>query len=203
MLVTLARARLEPVLAEITDDTLLTERINSAQLQIEGYCRRKFESEERTDIIYVESANHEAHRSIFLPTFPVTEVSSIEIVNRDWTSEVYTLTGTGVAPDGFYLRQDTGELIAIDYIYFNEVHVTYTAGFTTVPEDVQEACLKLLILMTSDGTLDAEYGNVSMEAEMMGKYSYKVGKVEGAADSLEILPPSVRALLAKYKVIVI
>ena len=202
MLVTLERARLEPALAEITDDALLTERITSAQLQIEGWCHRKFELQEHTDVIYTDG---EARRSIFLPQFPVTEVREIEIVNRDYTSTVYSLEDSAIVPDGFYLRQDTGELIAINKIYFNEVRVTYTAGFDPVPADVQEACLKLLILTTYDGSIDAEYGNVSMMAESIADYSYKAGLIDnsGGDGPVELIPLSVRSLIYKYKVILV
>ncbi len=71
----------------------------------------------------------------------------------------------------------------------NNFRVQYTAGYATVPEDVQEACAELV------ATWFAQLGkNLNLHSEQLaGSYSYSVADLQGQ------LPDRVRALLHPYR----
>ena len=49
------------------------------------------------------------------------------------------------------------------------IRVDYTAGFATVPDDIQQACAELI-----KNVYDAASRDQSLESERIGNYAYKV-----------------------------
>ena len=117
------------------DDEFIKQLIKYATSTIEGYCSRKFESQE-----YVEEI-HFAKNKIFTNNYPITEVSEIlldgnKIDNYKIISSYIVLNSKQITLTGGYNYPDTNEQIAI---------VTYTAGYESfdLPQDIVFAATKL------------------------------------------------------------
>lgn len=117
------------------DDEFIKQLIKYAQATIEGYCKRKFESQE-----YVEEV-HIVKNKIFTKQYPISEIS--EILINDNKIENYRLLPTHVmlsnkvlTMTGGYGFAETSEKLAI---------ITYTAGYEAfdIPQDLVFACTKL------------------------------------------------------------
>lgn len=74
----------------------------------------------------------------------------------------------------------------------NAGRIEYRAGYDTVPEDVQEACVQLVKMMFESGQVSS-----IMHRERLGDYSYQLKELAGSM--VYSLPPSVFALLSPYR----
>lgn len=74
----------------------------------------------------------------------------------------------------------------------NTVRVYYAAGYSTIPEDIQQACVELVRTMFESGQVSS-----ILHRERLGDYSYQLK--ESAAAMVYSLPPNVFALLAPYR----
>ena len=169
-------------------DAQIQLKIDSATTRIERYCRRHFEEGTYTETYY-DGDNFQ--NMIFLSNFPVSEVSEINIYETDGSYTQY-LAGSGNCPDGFELRPELGQLIALDYYFTQKVEVTYIGGYSTgsggtIPADLKEACVQLMIL-----SLDPKLG--TMAAESLGDYSYRLGDEKN-----QILPLAIKQMVGSYK----
>ena len=185
-LITPARAAHVPALSGIAA-AYLALLITAASTAIERYCKRIFES-----AAYVDEEYHgNGTTAMFLDNFPVTTLTSIVVVEFDGT--LSTMLGTN-----YDVREATGEIQVAgdctgDYCYFpkgfNNLRANYTAGYATVPEDVQEACAQLIAWM---------YGMASLlpgvKSEKLGDYAMSFGGV-----STGEWPVMVKEILAQYR----
>lgn len=117
------------------DDEFIKQLIKYATSTIEGYCGRKFESQE-----YVEEI-HIAKNKIFTNNYPIIEVSEIlldgkEIDNYKIISSYIILNDKYITMTGGYRYPDTNEKVAI---------ITYTAGYESfdLPQELVFAATKL------------------------------------------------------------
>lgn len=67
------------------------------------------------------------------------------------------------------------------------VRVDYTGGFATIPDDLQEACLQLVL-----DFYNAQNANQSLRSERVGPYAYELNAMAS------YMSPKVRAICAKY-----
>ena len=105
--------------------------------------------------------------SVFLRNYPVTEIQEISIRTCDEVVTYSAESGTDV-PDGFVLNHITGEVRASfcssTIVYFphgfQNIEVTYSAGYATLPQSIIEATVQLAAflysLSLSDQTLKSE-----------------------------------------------
>lgn len=113
-------------------DGVLTTLIGNVSAAIESYCNRTFASAS-----YTETRNGQGGWRLFLANGPVTAVASVSV---DGVS-------IPAAPDalssGYVVDQNT---VYLRGYCFNRgvqnVTVTYTAGFASVPGDVAQACIE-------------------------------------------------------------
>lgn len=70
--------------------------------------------------------------------------------------------------------------------------IIYRAGYDTVPEDVQEACVQLVKMMFESGQVSS-----ILHRERLGDYSYQIK--DAATALVYSMPPSILGLLAPYR----
>lgn len=135
MLTTLSNCKSYLNLTTNDDDEFIKQLIKYATSTIEGYCGRKFESQE-----YVEEI-HIAKNKIFTSNYPITEVSEIlldgnKIDNYKIISSYIVLNNKQMTMTGGYSYPDKNEQTAI---------ITYTAGYETfdLPPELTFAATKL------------------------------------------------------------
>ena len=135
MLTTLDNCKSYLNLKTTDDDNFIKQLIKYATSSIEGYCNRKFESQE-----YVEEV-HVVKNKIFTKNYTITEINEIlidgkQINNYKVISSYIVLTDKQVTLTGGYNYPDSTEKIAI---------ITYTAGYESfdLPQELVFAATKL------------------------------------------------------------
>ena len=77
---------------------------------------------------------------------------------------------------------------------YGSIKVTYTAGYATIPADLQHACCQLAARMLRGFRL----GGDALKTERLGDYSYGLGALEDSG-SKDPAIGSIRAVLSRYK----
>jgi len=129
-------------------DNLITRKINQATLAIENYCQRRFKSTTYTDEVY----NPTQVDQLVLRQRPVTNFASLSIRDSGLNYDTWETIDSQL----YFLDSSAGILD----LMFNargrwmRYKVTYTAGYTTIPEDLAEACASLAAYYfnNADGT---------------------------------------------------
>jgi len=152
----------------ITDniqDSLLTNLINRATDIIERYCNgRRFASTVYTN----EEYDGKGSDYLNVKHYPITTLTSIDgrsgdFSNPNWSSlddALYKLIDDGTSGPGqiYY----SGRFIKGVRNY----RVSYTAGFATIPNDLQQACITLIAFLKN------QTKSTGMKSETLGRYSY-------------------------------
>lgn len=148
--------------ASISDD-FIKRKINQATEMIEGYCGRRFKSTTYTDELYDGTLTD----SLVLRNRPITGTPVLK--GRDGATSD---SGYDTIDSSFYfIDYDAGIIDAVSRFYggFDRWAVTYTAGYTTIPADLQEACATLAAYLAQNslGT-----GGISSKQEGSRKVDY-------------------------------
>lgn len=117
-------------------DALLERMINAASATIERYCGRTFLQATYTDVMHGTG-----QRRMSLRNIPVTAVTSVTVGGRAIQPR-QSETGQGFTFDKYCVSL-TGHSFADGY---DNVVISYTAGFAEVPADVDMACCELVSL---------------------------------------------------------
>jgi hypothetical protein len=133
--------------SDTSQNTQLTNYINSASDQIEALCNRRFHSE-----VYTHRLTGKGDSYLIFEQFPVTVLTSV--YNDDlwiYGSLTELTVGSDVAVDKetFLVRRGKCNEWAPAPM---SVRATYTAGYSTIPEGLQQACVeyvRYLYLMQS------------------------------------------------------
>jgi len=185
-LISVARAQQAEQLADV-DSSLLAVLITAASRAIVAWCGREFVSQ-----TFSETYDGDGTRRLHLRQFPVTSLTSVTITDTDGTE--YDIATTAFRVDGVAGIIEFKPDAADDFTWFPEgfqnVAVVYVAGYTTVPEHVQEACVLTVAAMAADDKLDPR-----LAAETLGSYSYTRSSADDA------LPRAAKALLASERVV--
>ena len=190
-LITLARAQMVPSLAS-ANAAYLTLLIDAASDMAERYCKRVFTSTTYTDEVY----DGDGTTLLQLDRFPVTTLTTVKVVESDETE-------TSCAGTQFRIDGDIGEIkfkpeATSEYTHFpigyQNVKVTYVAGYTDIPEAVQEAVAQICAWLYAEA------------AATPGVESWKLGdaavKYKTPAADAALLPPLVRELLSTYRQVI-
>jgi hypothetical protein len=153
--------------------------INSVSQTFENYCNRKFALTE-----YTEYHDGDGGTDLFLYNYPVVIGGTTSAVFKLWIDLNSTSFGSSVFPDSSLLDQTNYILypeigkISMPLYYFikwwRPVKVQYSAGYATIPSDLQWACLiqcaELWKKLNSgtDGiqSLNFAHGNIVMAPEL-------------------------------------
>lgn len=128
---------MSPPLTNATDDAVLTRLITAASQYIQTWLNRTIAS-----TVYVENYNGTGGFRLVLPNYPVTAVASVTVNAVPVPAAAPGSATSGFLFDGFglYLR---------GYRFtegFQNIAVTYTAGFPSTPPELEQACIELVAL---------------------------------------------------------
>lgn len=117
-------------------DALLERYINSASQQIERYCDRSFISESKTEFYDGTRSNE-----LLLRRSPVSAVSLVAVDSeRTFGSDTVLVASTYAVVGDVALRRHSGTWGKGS----QNIKVTYTAGYSTIPADLEDACILLV-----------------------------------------------------------
>jgi len=160
-------------------DTKLTMFLNAGSSWVESYCNRIFSSASYTELFHGNRTNLLNPRQ-----WPITAVTELRLSSdRSW-ADANTLadaTDYGITTDGIGITY-YGYL---PYGYDN-VRLIYVAGYATIPDDIQIACLWA-----------AEWFYLHNNRGDSGRTS--VGKQGESIGILADVPPMIRTVLQPYK----
>ncbi len=171
-----------------TRDTALARLITSSSKAIINACRKGIKLTSYTDYYDLDHAQY----VLSLRNIPVTGLSSVTLYPYDTNAQ--TVDG------GEYIISRLGEIAlkptsTSDCIFpcgFQTVKVVYSAGYSSVPADLQGATAELVKFAFDRGTRDQ-----TVYSETLGDWSYTNATAVLAAS--QSWPATVREVLSKYK----
>lgn len=196
----------------ITDNTLnrfLQRSISMASAAIAKYCNNKFAVESLTDTIFLDQDPYPYQtpggaKPLLLSRWPVISITSVNQVLsiNQATTPPSNVTQTLVADQDYTSDNDRGSVIRLNAFTGVQVAwealptiVAYSAGYATIPLDVQDAVIRLVrgrwLARGRDPYLKSE--NIPGVADR----SWWIPTVDG------LLPPDIEELVAPYRVPVI
>jgi uncharacterized phiE125 gp8 family phage protein len=152
-----------------SDDGLIEFLINAASSAIENHCKRKLKEQTFTD----EEYDGNGLKTMHLQQYPVKSITSV------------TVDDTALATDDYKVKKRNGALIRVGSIWPEgdiNILVTYTAGYTFIPYDLELACKHLVM-----SYFKADIASFSTTFQ------------EGLVFRPEALPAQVKALVQPYK----
>jgi len=181
-LVTLALAKsyLKIPALETSQDSIVEFFINAASDYIESEIDRKIKSQTITEYQHGRASN-----ILVLKQYPVTAISSFA------TDSAGKFTGseTIVDPAEYTIGDDGNSLISLGSFFpkgYNNLKIVYTAGYATVPSDIQNACLWLVV-----------YYHKMRENGDIGRTSK--GKGDESVNILQEAPMEVKNMFSRYR----
>jgi len=185
-------------------DADLQVLIDASSTYIERYCDRKFETATATD----EKIDGNDLDYVFLKNNYVTSITSLTITEGDGSETSITVSNVGFDNSRdkcrLYFDEDNSSSFGYFPRGFNNITVTYVYGYTTVPADIQEACVQ----MTRNAYSQNIGGyNPAFSGEKLGDYSYTLnntlsGGGSGSGDITDggggLLTAQVEQLLSSY-----
>ncbi len=197
MLVSIADAKTYLGISDNSKDALLTLLITAVGKSIETYCGRTFASTVFTNEEYDGGGTKELRLKNYpVTTFTKLERNKAEDNSDDWEeidSEDYWVdlnSGIITRSSGFLDFEPTEEEGLSSDSYFwgkSKYRATYTAGFATVPTDIQLAVLISVADLYSRGKAP------NVKSESLGDHSITF------ADSSSINNKNVKAILDMYR----
>jgi hypothetical protein len=142
------------------DEDLFEALINSTQAMMESYCGRKFDDAEYTD------EDEILGQKIYTSHYPIISVSGVtldEVSTDDYT--VYTN----------YVKLG-------DYVWYvgQDYTITYTAGYETIPYDLQQVCINEVVRLYKRrknidvSAISMQDGSITIMSDGMLPYSKMV-----------------------------
>lgn len=134
-LCTLAEVKEYNDITDTTNDTLLTNLISRVSKEIETYCDRTFSSAS-----YIEYHNGGGNDRVYTNQYPIITGSGVEVwddIDWDWTSDDLVDSDDYMVDD--YCIQ-LKSLIFVDGV--NNVKISYTSGYDTIPTDLIQVCIE-------------------------------------------------------------
>lgn len=156
------------------DDALLTSLINAVSVAFVKWTDRDLESTTHTDVMDGPGGS-----VMVLPNYPITAVTSLKIDGvsipaRPAVGEMgFSYNDFSIRLHGYRFPRD-----------FGNIEITYTAGYTVVPDDLKQAVIETVVLRYN-------------ERRRIGETSRAV---EGQATSFlrEELPPFAQRVIREY-----
>lgn len=173
-LTTLANVKQYLGLTATSDDALLSRLITAASSWVRTYCNRDFTSQSYTDTL-----DGTGNAWQVMKQYPVTAVASVSFsgVAQAITGLVITNTRSLTFTDGTLWEKGRGN-----------VSVTYAAGYSTTPADIEQAVIEIVALRYR-------------EKNRIGTTTVNT-RGESVTFSVMDVPPSVKSLLNNYRNVV-
>jgi len=125
--------------ANTDDDTLLTNLISMVSADIENECQRTFLATNHTEYYKGDGTSQ-----LLVKQYPVNSVASIyDDVDRVWGSD------TQIEAAAIAISNEVSGLIILEDDIFSQsddvenIKITYNAGYSTIPTDLESACIKM------------------------------------------------------------
>jgi len=181
-LTTLAKAKIYlkiPVL-EIAQDDVVELFINSSSEYIERECDRVFKAQAFTEIRHGRKQN-----ILLLKQWPVNSITELRVDN----DSNFILADTLVDAADYRVGDDSNSVILLNQVFhngYNNIKVVYNAGFTTIPSDLEHACLWLV-----------SWYHFARNAQDIGRPRRSKG--DENFETLQDAPKDVRDCILRYK----
>lgn len=176
---------------DATDDTLLGSIVDWVIGWVENtFCNRTFDS----TVYTAQKYDGDGSRSLILRQYPIISIAQIDIDGSTLDSTAY-YDPTNYA-DGIYA--DLGIVKRVDYgIWikgFQHIEVTYTAGYATIPEDLELCATKIAADIFNETKTAAQGQAGPIKAEKIGQYSITYAGLENG-----VVPLKYKMVLIKYR----
>ncbi len=184
---------------DTSNDSFLGRGITQVSKAIANYCNRVFPVETVKDVIYLDRnlllRVNVASVTLQLSRWPVTAITSV-VEDAGLDSELTLVQNTDYLPDSL-----TGQLIRIDSTTglrrrwaSRTVTVQYSAGYSIIPEDVVDACLRMMTQRFKQKSRDPML--MSQNTPSVGEQRWWVGTAPGQNGAF---PPEISGLLDSYR----
>jgi hypothetical protein len=127
-----------------TWDTVIGTLVTSCSVWIENYCGGLRFKNSLSDVTeyYDGDPFEEGNKSIFLKNIPIVSITSVSYASGSLSSPTWTAYD---ASTGYVRNDKTGELTFYALpVGKQNIRVIYQGGYTSIPEDLQMACLELV-----------------------------------------------------------
>lgn len=174
-------------ITDTTDDSFLNLLISGVQETVENYCERHFEVDTYTE-------QHIITHKIFPRQYPIKSVDKISRIGTGMTNlDTNEVTNYKIVNSYIDLLDYQYLTMSNRLKYSNSeesyVEITYTAGYDTIPFDLQLAVIKLVVLEYKKSRED----RLGVESEREGA----VQRVYEKKDSE--MPMEIEKVLIRYK----
>jgi len=166
---------------DTSKDNLITRKINQATEMIEAYCQLARDHHFASTTYTNEEYDGTGINQISLKMRPVITLSSFQY--RNTTENINSWTEAD--SDLYFIDLNSG---VIDLLWgqtrdWNRYRVTYTAGFSTIPSDLAEACVTLagyLVENSATGTSVKRKREGAREIEYFAPATTDTGSLIGS-----------------------
>lgn len=161
-------------------DELLTDLINAVTTYIESKCHRRFKESTYTQELLDGKGSYE----VTLKNYPVTTFTLLEKRNATDNTNSWNTVDT----DDYYIDTDSGLLTSVCKFSngIQNYRATYTAGYATIPYDLQYACA----VIVGDFLKKAKSAGIKLES--LGDHSITF-------EAISMTNPAVMDIINKYK----
>ncbi len=162
----------------VTDDALLTRLVTAASQYIQSWLNRPIASAD-----YLEVRDGTGGQTLQFACFPVIDVMSLTIdrqaIPRAGSSRAgYAFGPTQLSVSGYRFSRGLQNIV-----------IGYTAGYSTIPSDIAQACIELVALRYRERT-------------RIGETSRSLGGAETVAFSQKDLSDAIKTLLQQYRTVI-
>lgn len=160
-----------------SDDALLTRLISASSDYIQTWLNRSI-----VQSAYTNTRNGNGGKRMMFRDYPVASISSLVIDQQS--------VPASIAGGAGYVFNDTA-IMLIGYSFtrgFQNVVITYTAGYLVIPTEIEQACIELVSLRYKD-------------RDRIGMVSKAIGG-ETTSYSQKDMSDSIETTLANYKKVV-
>jgi uncharacterized phiE125 gp8 family phage protein len=176
-----AKAYLKIPTLETGMDSMIELFINAASDDIERYCQRQFKSQSYTEYHHGRNQN-----ILLLDQYPIISVTELRI---DFEAD-FTSSDSLIDSDDYRIGDANNTIILVNGQVFSKgfhnIRVIYTAGFSTIPSSLENACLWIVA-----------YYNRMREGQNIGRTSKS--KEGESAGYIQNWPPHVKATLDQFR----
>ena len=165
---------------ETSQDALVEFFINAASQDVESETNRKLKAQSHTEYQHGRKSN-----TLLLREFPINSVTELRIDSTSNFTDAQTLMDT----DDYRIADDKNALVLLNGVFpngYQNIRAIYNAGYTTVPSDLEHACLWLVF-----------YYHKMRIAEDIGRSSKSKG--DESMSMLQEAPANVRNTIQRYK----
>lgn len=177
---------------DTSKDNLIKRKINQATLYIETYCGLARDHHFKETTYTDEEYDGARGNSLVLRMRPVSTITSFQVRNSNASDGTFS----DVESELYFKDLSAGiiELITNTYGGWNRYRVTYTAGYSTIPFDLSEACVTLASYYVENSA-----SGTAVKKKQEGQISIEYFDSKGTGDGSVIDQLGLDEVLSRYK----